>query len=149
MLLKQKKRLENDVAKKSDTLDNLSQVLQAIKDAQDNAKVLRTLKQAKDALFEELKEVDVNKVDEIIDEIKEYVEKNEEVTNALADNVQDNISGDDLEKELKQLLEEENEQELEQALAALVVSDEKIEEIPDFGENCTETKTKIAAAEIM
>ena len=149
MLLKQKKRLENDVVKKSDTLDNLSQVLQAIKDAQDNAKVLRTLKQAKDALFEELKEVDVNKVDEIIDEIKEYVEKNEELSNALADNVQDNISGDDLEKELKQLLEEENEQELEQALAALVVSDEKIEEIPDLRDNCTETKPKIAAAEIM
>ena len=55
-VLRQKKRLESDVLKKSNTLDNLSQVLQAIKDAQDNAKVLRSLKQAKDVLFEELKD---------------------------------------------------------------------------------------------
>ena len=130
LLLRQKKRLDSDVLKKSNTLDNLNQVLQAIKDAQDNAKVLRSLKQAKDVLFEELKEVDVSKVDDIIDEIKEYVEKNEDVSEALSQTVQDNISGEDLEKELKQLLEDENEQDLEKALAALVVSDETIEENP-------------------
>ena len=151
LLLRQKKRLESDVLKKSNTLDNLSQVLQAIKDAQDNAKVLRSLKQAKDVLFEELKEVDVSKVDDIIDEIKEYVEKNEDVSEALSQTVQDNISSEDLEKELKQLLEDENEQDLEKALAALVVSDETIEENPageEFEEN-SKTNTKIAAVDTM
>lgn len=145
LLLRQKKRLESDVLKKSNTLDNLSQVLQAIKDAQDNAKVLRSLKQAKDVLFEELKEVDVSKVDDIIDEIKEYVEKNEDVSEALSENVKD-FSGEDLEKELKQLLEEENEQDLEKALAALVVNDETLENPAgdEFEEN-SETNTKIAA----
>lgn len=151
LLLRQKKRLDSDVLKKSNTLDNLNQVLQAIKDAQDNAKVLRSLKQAKDVLFEELKEVDVSKVDDIIDEIKEYVEKNEDVSEALSQTVQDNISGEDLEKELKQLLEDENEQDLEKALAALVVSDETIEENPageEFEEN-SKTNTKIAAVDTM
>ena len=145
LLLRQKKRLESDVLKKSNTLDNLSQVLQAIKDAQDNAKVLRSLKQAKDVLFEELKEVDVSKVDDIIDEIKEYVEKNEDVSEALSENVKD-FSGEDLEKELKQLLEEENEQDLEKALAALVVNDETLENPAgdEFEEN-SKTNTKIAA----
>ena len=144
LLLRQKKRLESDVLKKSNTLDNLSQVLQAIKDAQDNAKVLRSLKQAKDVLFEELKEVDVSKVDDIIDEIKEYVEKNEDVSEALSINVKD-FSGEDLEKELKQLLEEENEQDLEKALAALVVNDETLENPAgdEFEEN-SKTNTKIA-----
>ena len=144
LLLRQKKRLESDVLKKSNTLDNLSQVLQAIKDAQDNAKVLRSLKQAKDVLFEELKEVDVSKVDDIIDEIKEYVEKNEDVSEALSENVKD-FSGEDLEKELKQLLEEENEQDLEKALAALVVNDETLENPAgdEFEEN-SKTNTKIA-----
>ena len=145
LLLRQKKRLESDVLKKSNTLDNLSQVLQAIKDAQDHAKVLRSLKQAKDVLFEELKEVDVSKVDDIIDEIKEYVEKNEDVSEALSENVKD-FSGEDLEKELKQLLEEENEQDLEKALAALVVNDETLENPAgdEFEEN-SKTNTKIAA----
>ena len=145
LLLRQKKRLESDVLKKSNTLDNLSQVLQAIKDAQDNAKVLRSLKQAKDVLFEELKEVDVSKVDDIIDEIKEYVEKNEDVSEALSENVKD-FSGEDLEKELKQLLEEENEQDLEKALAALVVNDETLENPAgnEFEEN-SKSNTKIAA----
>ena len=145
LLLRQKKRLESDVLKKSNTLDNLSQVLQAIKDAQDNAKVLRSLKQAKDVLFEELKEVDVSKVDDIIDEIKEYVEKNEDVSEALSENVKD-FSGEDLEKELKQLLEEENEQDLEKALAALVVNDETLENpAGDEFEGNSKTNTKIAA----
>ena len=145
LLLRQKKRLESDVLKKSNTLDNLSQVLQAIKDAQDNAKVLRSLKQAKDVLFEELKEVDVSKVDDIIDEIKEYVEKNEDVSEALSENVKD-FSGEDLEKELKQLLEEENEQDLEKALAALVVNDETLENpVGDEFEENSKTNTKIAA----
>ena len=145
LLLRQKKRLESDVLKKSNTLDNLSQVLQAIKDAQDNAKVLRSLKQAKDVLFEELKEVDVSKVDDIIDEIKEYVEKNEDVSEALSINVKD-FSGEDLEKELKQLLEEENEQDLEKALAALVVNDETLENpAGDEFEGNSKTNTKIAA----
>jgi len=151
LLLRQKKRLDSDVLKKSNTLDNLNQVLQAIKDAQDNAKVLRSLKQAKDVLFEELKEVDVSKVDDIIDEIKEYVEKNEDVSEALSQTVQDNISGEDLEKELKQLLEDENEQDLEKALAALVVSDETIEENPageEFEEN-SKTNTKSTAVDAM
>ena len=145
LLLRQKKRLESDVLKKSNTLDNLSQVLQAIKDAQDHAKVLRSLKQAKDVLFEELKEVDVSKVDDIIDEIKEYVEKNEDVSEALSENVKD-FSGEDLEKELKQLLEEENEQDLEKALAALVVNDETLENpVGDEFEENSKTNTKIAA----
>ena len=149
LLLRQKKRLESDVLKKSNTLDNLSQVLQAIKDAQDNAKVLRSLKQAKDVLFEELKEVDVSKVDDIIDEIKEYVEKNEDVSEALSINVKD-FSGEDLEKELKQLLEEENEQDLEKALAALVVNDETLENpAGDEFEGNSKTNTKIPAVDAM
>ena len=127
MYLRQMKTLDNDFIKKTSTLDNLNQVLQAIKDAQDNAKVVKTLKEARQVLSEELKNQDVEKVHDIIDDIKDYVEKNDEINQALASDVQDNISDEVLEQELKKLLEDENENELKEALEALIISDEKLD----------------------
>ena len=131
MYLRQKKALDKDFMKKTSTLNNLDQVLQAIKDAQDNAKVVKTLKQARGVLSEELKNQDVDKIHDIIDDIKEYVEQNDEISQALASGAQDNISDAVLEQELKKLLEEENEIGLQKALDALIISDEKIEDTDD------------------
>ena len=145
MYLRQKKALENDFTKKSNTLDNLDKVLTAIKDAQDNVKVVKTLKQARQVLSDELKNQDVEKVHDIIDDIKEYVEQNDEISQALASEAQDNdnISDAVLEQELKKLLEDENENELQSALDALIISDEKIEDTDDqVGEKEDKVVTK-------
>lgn len=122
-ICRQVKHLSMDMDKKSKTLDNLKSVLNSIQDAQENKKVIETLRVAKQALHKELQEQDVDKVHDLIDDIKELVGNKEDVNQALSQAAIDDsiINDEELEDELKQILEDENERELQQALDRLVI----------------------------
>ena len=74
-LLRQMKHLDADLEKKLGQLENLRQVLDSIQDVQDNKKIIETLKIAKNALHEEVKDQDVDKIQDLVDDIKNLVEQ--------------------------------------------------------------------------
>jgi len=123
-LLRQMKHLDSDLEKKLGQLDNLRQVLDSIQDVQDNKKIIETLKIAKNALHEEVKDQDVDKIQDLVDDIKNLVETTEDISEALSSNSSDDT---DLEKELEKMLQDEKDKELDIALANLTVKDEPLE----------------------
>lgn len=126
LLLKQINRMAANVESKSKTIDNLQQVLAALERAEENAKVIPTLVDAKKALQGELANQDVLKVDELINDIRELAEKTEDVAEVIRqaglDESQGTIGDDDLEDELMELLKDENDKALEKALSELKVA---------------------------
>ena len=103
------------------SLENLRQILDSIQDVQDNKKVIETLQIAKKALHEEVKDQDVDKIQDLVDDIKTLVEKTEDISEAL--NSKSDLNDDSsLEIELEKLLQEEKDKELDLALANLTVN---------------------------
>jgi len=123
-ILRQVKHLDADLEKKLSNLDNLRQVLDSIQDVQDNKKIIETLQIAKKALHEEVKDQDVDKIQDLVDDIKNLVETTNEISEALSAN---SMEETDLEKELEQMLKDEKERELNLALASLTVKDEPLD----------------------
>ena len=123
-LLRQMKHLDADLEKKLGQLENLRQVLDSIQDVQDNKKIIETLKIAKNALHEEVKDQDVDKIQDLVDDIKNLVETTEDISEALSSTSNDDT---DLEKELEKILQDEKDKELDIALANLNVKDEPLE----------------------
>jgi len=123
-ILRQVKHLNSDLEKKLAHLESLRQILDSIQDVKDNKKIIETLQIAKKALHEEVKDQDVDKIQDLVDDIKNLVETTEGISEALSSTSSDDTS---LEMELEKMLQDEKDKELNLALANLTVKDEPLE----------------------
>lgn len=110
--LKRKKRYEEQLRKLDGTLTTIELQREALENANTNTKVLETMKLASDVLKKSQKDLDLDKVHDILDDISEQQEVSAEITQAISSPIGGDLDEDDLEKELELLEQEELDKEL-------------------------------------
>lgn len=107
--LKKKKRLEKTLQQVDGTLTTLELQKDALEGANTNAAVLISMKEAAEALKNAHKNLDVDKVHDIMDDIAEQHDVANEISNAISNPVGfgEDIDEDELTRELEELETEE------------------------------------------
>lgn len=112
--LKRKKRYEQQLEQLHGTLTTIETQREALENANTNSAVLDTMKGAANALKKSHKDMDVDKVHDIMDDISEQTDIANEISNAISTGLVSPIAVDDdeLAKELEELEQEGLDQEL-------------------------------------
>ncbi|XP_028933451.1 charged multivesicular body protein 4a [Ornithorhynchus anatinus] len=107
--LRRKKRLEQQLAKADGTLSTLEFQREAIENATTNAEVLRTLGQAARAMSQAHRDMDIDKVDELMADVTEQQEVAQQISDAISRPVGfgDDVDENELLEELKELEQED------------------------------------------
>ncbi|XP_030375256.1 charged multivesicular body protein 4b isoform X1 [Scaptodrosophila lebanonensis] len=107
--LKKKKRLEKQLQQIDGTLSTIEMQREALESANTNTAVLTTMKDAADALKLAHKNMDVDKVHDMMDDIAEQQDVAKEISDAISNPVAfgADLDDEDLERELDEL-EQEN-----------------------------------------
>ncbi|KAK3857471.1 hypothetical protein Pcinc_036276 [Petrolisthes cinctipes] len=124
--LKRKKRYDKQLQQIDGTLSTIEMQREALESANTNTNVLQTMGEAAKALKFAHKELDVDKVHDMMDDIAEQQEVAREISDAISNPV---AFGDDVdEDELLQELEELEQEELDEKLLS---TNENVGELPD------------------
>ncbi|KAJ2937793.1 hypothetical protein O0L34_g18573 [Tuta absoluta] len=112
--LKRKKRYEKQLTQIDGTLTQIEAQREALEGATTNAQVLNTMRDAANAMKLAHKDIDVDKVHDIMDDIAEQHDISREITDAISNNVAfpNDIDEDELEKELEELEQEDLDKEM-------------------------------------
>ncbi|CAG9568536.1 unnamed protein product [Danaus chrysippus] len=112
--LKRKKRYEKQLTQIDGTLTQIEAQREALEGANTNAQVLNTMRDAANAMKLAHKDIDVDKVHDIMDDIAEQHDISREITDAISNNVafSNDIDEDELERELEELEQEELDKEM-------------------------------------
>ncbi|CAH2098454.1 unnamed protein product [Euphydryas editha] len=112
--LKRKKRYEKQLNQIDNTLTQIEAQREALEGANTNTQVLNTMKEAALAMKLAHKDIDVDKVHDIMDDIAEQHDISREITDAISNNVAfpNDVDEDELEKELEELEQEELDKEM-------------------------------------
>uniref|UniRef100_T1GCZ7 Uncharacterized protein n=1 Tax=Megaselia scalaris TaxID=36166 RepID=T1GCZ7_MEGSC len=112
--LKRKKRYEKQLQQIDGTLSTIEMQREALESANTNTAVLTSMKNAADALKSAHKELDVDKVHDMMDDIAEQQDVAREISDAISNPVAfgQDIDDDELERELEELEQEELDKEL-------------------------------------
>ncbi|XP_045762400.1 charged multivesicular body protein 4b [Maniola jurtina] len=112
--LKRKKRYEKQLNQIDGTLTQIEAQREALEGANTNAQVLNTMRDAANAMKLAHKDIDVDKVHDIMDDIAEQHDISREITDAISNNVAfpNDIDEDELERELEELEQEELDKEM-------------------------------------
>ncbi|OWR44875.1 charged multivesicular body protein 4c [Danaus plexippus] len=112
--LKRKKRYEKQLTQIDGTLTQIEAQREALEGANTNAQVLNTMKDAANAMKLAHKDIDVDKVHDIMDDIAEQHDISREITDAISNNVafSNDVDEDELERELEELEQEELDKEM-------------------------------------
>ncbi|CAH0697300.1 unnamed protein product [Spodoptera exigua] len=112
--LKRKKRYEKQLTQIDGTLTQIEAQREALEGANTNAQVLNTMRDAANAMKLAHKDIDVDKVHDIMDDIAEQHDISREITDAISNNVAfpNDIDEDELEKELEELEQEDLDKEM-------------------------------------
>ncbi|XP_022125012.1 charged multivesicular body protein 4c [Pieris rapae] len=127
--LKRKKRYEKQLIQIDGTLTQIEAQREALEGATTNAQVLNTMRDAANAMKLAHKDIDVDKVHDIMDDIAEQHDISREITEAISSNVAfpNDIDEDELEKELEELEQEE----LDKEMIGISVPADNLPEVPD------------------
>ena len=146
--LKRKKAIEKKLAQIDSTLTTIDFQRDALENAHTNSEVVKVMDVAARSLKDIQKNVNVDKVEDMLDSIKESSLVTEDICSALSAAAKSEFDEDDLLKELEEL---EQEDELEKELNKLTAKDEekdlKLPEVPTaslpvHSKVRTETKSK-------
>lgn len=112
--LKRKKRYEQQLEQLQGTLTTIETQREALENANTNTAVLDTMKGAANALKKSHKDMDVDKVHDIMDDISEQTDIANEISNAISQGLisPNAVDDDELAKELEELEQEGLDQEL-------------------------------------
>ncbi|XP_041971693.1 charged multivesicular body protein 4c [Aricia agestis] len=112
--LKRKKRYEKQLTQIDGTLTQIEAQREALEGANTNTQVLNTMKDAAIAMKLAHKDIDVDKVHDIMDDIAEQHDISREITDAISNNVAfpNDIDEDELERELEELEQEDLDKEM-------------------------------------
>ncbi|KAL5286079.1 CHMP4B family protein [Megaselia abdita] len=112
--LKRKKRYEKQLQQIDGTLSTIEMQREALESANTNTAVLTSMKNAADALKSAHKELDVDKVHDMMDDIAEQQDVAREISDAISNPVAfgQDIDDEELERELEELEQEELDKEL-------------------------------------
>ncbi|XP_063633720.1 charged multivesicular body protein 4b [Cydia splendana] len=126
--LKRKKRYEKQLTQIDGTLTQIEAQREALEGANTNAQVLNTMKDAANAMKLAHKDIDVDKVHDIMDDIAEQHDISREITDAISNNVAfpNDIDEDELEKELEELEQED----LDKEMLGINVPTDKLPDVP-------------------
>ncbi|XP_046972496.1 charged multivesicular body protein 4c [Vanessa cardui] len=126
--LKRKKRYEKQLTQIDGTLTQIEAQREALEGANTNAQVLNTMKEAANAMKLAHKDIDVDKVHDIMDDIAEQHDISREITDAISNNVafSNDIDEDELERELEELEQEE----LDKEMIGINVPSDSLPEVP-------------------
>ncbi|XP_026492023.1 charged multivesicular body protein 4c [Vanessa tameamea] len=126
--LKRKKRYEKQLTQIDGTLTQIEAQREALEGANTNAQVLNTMKDAANAMKLAHKDIDVDKVHDIMDDIAEQHDISREITDAISNNVafSNDIDEDELERELEELEQEE----LDKEMIGINVPSDSLPEVP-------------------
>lgn len=107
--LKRKKRYEKQLEQIDGTLSQIEAQREALEGANTNTQVLNTMKDAAAAMRLAHKDIDVDKVHDIMDDIAEQHDISREITDAISNNVAfpNDVDEDELERELEELEQED------------------------------------------
>uniref|UniRef100_A0A2A4JXJ1 Charged multivesicular body protein 4b n=1 Tax=Heliothis virescens TaxID=7102 RepID=A0A2A4JXJ1_HELVI len=126
--LKRKKRYEKQLTQIDGTLTQIEAQREALEGANTNAQVLNTMRDAANAMKLAHKDIDVDKVHDIMDDIAEQHDISREITDAISNNVAfpNDIDEDELEKELEELEQED----LDKEMLGINVPTDKLPDVP-------------------
>lgn len=112
--LKRKKRYEQQLEQLHGTLTTIETQREALENANTNSAVLDTMKGAANALKKSHKDMDVDKVHDIMDDISEQTDIANEISNAISNGLvpPNAVDDDELARELEELEQEGLDQEL-------------------------------------
>lgn len=122
--LKRKKMLTDQQAKIMGAREKIELQLNAIESAKMDMEILNTLESGTKTMKEMHKDMDVNKVDEIIDNMNDQIDISNEISNAMSQPVGEVFDEEDLLKEL----EDEELKDLEKDI-------DKIKDLPEVNKN--------------
>lgn len=123
--LKRKKKYEKQLQQIDGTLSTIEMQREALESANTNTAVLKSMKDASDALKNAHQHMDVDEIHDMMDDIAETQDVAKEITNAISSNIGD-LTDDLDEDELNRELEELEQQELDNKLI-----DHRPEPLPD------------------
>jgi len=123
--LKRKKRLEQQLAQNDGALMTLQNQRQALEDAKANTDIFNVMREAGRALKNTHKDLDIDKVEELVDEIKEQQQIANEISQVISD-----PRGFGLDADEDELLKELEEIEQEQQARKLIEADVTLPEVP-------------------
>ncbi|CAG9792333.1 unnamed protein product [Diatraea saccharalis] len=126
--LKRKKRYQTQLTQIDGTLTQIEAQREALEGANTNAQVLTTMRDAALAMQLAHKDIDVEKVHEIMDDIAEQHEISREITDAISNNVafSNDVDEDELERELEELEQED----LDKEMIGINVPTDKLPDVP-------------------
>ncbi|CAK1547614.1 unnamed protein product [Leptosia nina] len=126
--LKRKKRYEKQLTQIDGTLTQIEAQREALEGATTNAQVLNTMKDAANAMKLAHKDIDVDKVHDIMDDIAEQHDISREITEAISQNVAfpNDVDEDELERELEELEQEE----LDKEMMGINVPSDNLPDVP-------------------
>ncbi|XP_034826267.1 charged multivesicular body protein 4 [Maniola hyperantus] len=126
--LKRKKRYEKQLNQIDGTLTQIEAQREALEGATTNAQVLNTMKDAANAMKLAHKDIDVDKVHDIMDDIAEQHDISREITDAISNNVAfpNDVDEDELERELEELEQEE----LDKEMIGISVPSDNLPDVP-------------------
>lgn len=112
--MKRKKRYEQQLEQLQGTLTTIETQREALENANTNAAVLDTMKGASDALKKSHKDMDIDKVHDMMDDIAEQNDIANEISNAISTGIvsPNAVDEDELARELEELEQEGLDQEL-------------------------------------
>lgn len=112
--LKRKKRYEQQLEQLQGTLTTIETQREALENANTNSAVLDTMKGASDALKKSHKDMDIDKVHDMMDDIAEQNDIANEISNAISTGIvsPNAVDEDELARELEELEQEGLDQEL-------------------------------------
>lgn len=112
--MKRKKRYEQQLEQLQGTLTTIETQREALENANTNTAVLDTMKGASDALKKSHKDMDIDKVHDMMDDIAEQNDIANEISNAISTGIvsPNAVDEDELARELEELEQEGLDQEL-------------------------------------
>ncbi|CAG9122322.1 hypothetical protein JYU34_020527 [Plutella xylostella] len=126
--LKRKKRYEKQLTQIDGTLSQIEMQREALEGANTNTQVLNTMREAAAAMKLAHKDIDVDKVHDIMDDIAEQHDVAREITDAISNNVAfpSDIDDEELERELDELEQED----LDKEMLGINVPTDQLPDVP-------------------
>merc|ERR1712000_670153 len=100
---------------------NLESQKYALEETSTNAQMVKAMKQGADTMKNQMKNMDIENIDEITENVQEAMDQQAEINDALANPMGDLMDDDDLDAEL-QALEDDEAMNLDHELAEISIS---------------------------